>query len=354
MERERKEKDAKRVTMGGSSRAQGVRDRLPSGGCRKGEKEPKGERMKENKEKKNESAEAAEEIVDAKGTTAVAVQGSTQVQAAPVTVRGGSLEYATMMPFYSVCGLPDAFKRQCHEGDVVLKRGSDAAFRLMEPGDKPVKAIVLDGQQAVLEGRPIGGDLPRVWCVGRPAPGGEVPATIADCWRIAEADAPGVRKYRFEDYSRATNPIPEHYLAEALYLRLLVQVPDSIPDAFSLVTIGGGIYAPATILFKKFDVIGVKRFFNNIQVREAARHAGDASWTWSPAGQFVSVGVSGRAFKRPNGTDGTIWTLNLGRLLGDDGMIYKPTDAESDDLARLFTGLADDTASVDDVGNGEF
>ena len=41
MERERKEKDAKRVTMGGSSRAQGVRDRLPSGGCRKGEKEPK-------------------------------------------------------------------------------------------------------------------------------------------------------------------------------------------------------------------------------------------------------------------------------------------------------------------------
>lgn len=310
--------------------------------------------MKENKEKKNESAEAADEVVDAKGTTAVAVQGNTQVQAAAtVTVRGGSLEYATMMPFYSVCGLPDAFKRQCHEGDVVLKRGNDVAFRLMEPGDRPVKAIVLDGQQAVLEGRPIGGDLPRVWCVGRPVASGEVPKTIADCWRLAEEQASDVRKYRFEDYNRTMNPVPDHYLAEALYLRLLVQVPDSIPDAFSLVTIGGGIYAPATILFKKFDVIGVKRFFNNIQVREAARHAGDASWTWSPAGQFVSVGVSGRAFKRPNGTDGTIWTLNLGRLLGDDGMIYQPNDAEREDLTRLFMGFAETTASVDDVDDGD-
>ncbi len=41
MEREdRKEKEMKRVTMGGSSRVHGARDRLPSGGCRKGEKEP--------------------------------------------------------------------------------------------------------------------------------------------------------------------------------------------------------------------------------------------------------------------------------------------------------------------------
>lgn len=309
--------------------------------------------MKENKEKKNESAEAADEVVDAKkGPTAVAVVENTQVSTT-VTVRGRSLEYATMMPFYSVCGLPDAFKRQCHEGDVILKRGSDVAYRLMEPGDKPVKAIVLDGQQAVLEGRPMGGDLPRVWCVGRPTAGGEVPETIADCWRIAEAEAPEVRKYRFEDYSRAANPIPEHYLAEALYLRLLVQVPDSVPDAFSLITVGGAIYVPATILFKKFDVIGVKRFFNNIQVREAARHAGEKGWIWSPAGQFISVGVSGRSFKRPNGTDGTIWTLSLERLLGADGMIYKPADAERDDLTRLFMSLSDAEASVDDVGDGD-
>ena len=308
--------------------------------------------MKEQKEKKNESAEAAEDVVDAKGTTAVAVAENTQVSTA-VKVRGLSMEYATMMPFYSVCGLPDAFKRQCHEGDVILKRGSDVAFRLMEPGQPPVKAIVLDGQQAVLEGRPIGGDLPRVWCVGRPAASGEVPRTVQDCWRLAGEAAPEVKRYRFEDYSKSMNPIPEHYLAEALYLRLLVQVPDSIPDAFSLVTVGGTIYVPATILFKKFDVIGVKRFFNNIQVREAARHADEPGWAWSPAGQFVSVGVNGRAFRRPNGTEGTIWTLNLERLLGADGMIYSPTDAERDDLARLFMGLADAEATVDDVEQGD-
>lgn len=309
--------------------------------------------MKEAKEKKNESAEATEEVVEAKGSTAVAVaETDTQVSTA-VRVGGLSLEYATMMPFYSVCGLPDAFKRQCHEGDVILKRGNDVAFRLMEPGERPAKAIVLDGQQAVLEGRPMGGDLPRVWAVGRPVSTGAVPRTIADCWRCAEAEAPEVRRYRFEDYNRTSNPIPEHYLAEALYLRLLVSVPDSVPDAFSLVTIGGEIYVPATLLFKKFDVIGVKRFFNNIQVREAARHADDKGWVWSPAGQFISVGVSGRTFKRPNGTDGTIWTLALQRLLGDDGMIYRPTDGERDDLTRLFMGMAESSASVDEVEAGE-
>ena len=309
--------------------------------------------MKEAKEKKNESAETAEEVVEAKGTTAVAVAGNTQPSTTVVKVRGLQLEYATMMPFYSVCGLSDAFKRQCHEGDVILKRGSDVAFKLMEPGDKPVKAIVLDGQQAVLEGRPIGGDLPRVWAVGRTSLSGETPQTLQDCWRLAEAEAPEVKRYRFEDYNKVTNPIPEHYLAEALYLRLMVQAPDSIPDAFTLTTIGGTIYVPATILFKKFDVIGVRRFFNNIQVREAARHSGEAGWVWSPAGQFVSVGVGGRAFRRPNGTDGTIWTLSLERLLGDDGLIYRPTDAERGDLGRLFDGMAEAEATVDDVETGD-
>ena len=177
--------------------------------------------MKEAKEKKNESAETAEEVVEAKGTTAVAVAGNTQPSTTVVKVRGLQLEYATMKPFYSVCGHSDAFKRQCHEGDVILKRGSDVAFKLMEPGDKPVKAIVLDGQQAVLEGRPIGGDLPRVWAVGRTSLSGETPQTLQDCWRLAEAEAPEVKRYRFEDYNKVTNPIPEHYLAEALYLRLV-------------------------------------------------------------------------------------------------------------------------------------
>jgi hypothetical protein len=32
--------ERKRITMGGPSKAQGAHDRLPSGGCRKGEKEP--------------------------------------------------------------------------------------------------------------------------------------------------------------------------------------------------------------------------------------------------------------------------------------------------------------------------
>ena len=315
--------------------------------------------QKEQKERKNENAETDEEIVDAKGTTAVAVAEGMQVSA-DVEVRGLSLEYATLMPFYSVCGLPDAFKRQCHEGDVILKRGADVAFKLMEPDGDPVKAIVIDGQQAVLEGRPMAAtssveaQLPRVWCVGRPTPDGKVPHSLQDCWKLAEEAAPDVRRYRFEDYSRLANPIPEHYFAEALYLRLLVRVPDSIPDAFRLVTIGGSIYVPATILFKKFDVIGVKRFFNNIQVREAAAHANDPAWTWSPAGQFVSVSVNGRKFKRANATEGTIWTLALERLLGQDGMIYKPTDSERKDLTRLFMGLADGVASVDEAAPEEF
>lgn len=311
--------------------------------------------MKTQKENKNQNEyiESVDDLVDAKSTTDIAVMDNTQLSTT-VAVSGRSLEYATLMPFYTVCNLPDAFKRQCHEGDVIIKRGSDNAFKLLEPGQTPLKAIVIDGQQAVLECLPMGGNIPRVWRVGTPVFGGGTPKSLAECWNLAKEAAPEAKPYRFEDYNRMTNPIPEHYLAEALYLKTLIQVPDSIPDAFDLVTIGGAIYVPANILFKKFDVIGIKRFFNNIQVREAARHASDPNWKWSPAGQFVSVGVNGRTFKRPNGTDGTIWTIGLQRLLDEDMMIYQPTDAEREDLTRLFMSLSDTEASVNDVACEEF
>jgi hypothetical protein len=44
---------------------------------------------------------------------------------------------------------------------------------------------------------------------------------------------------------------------------------------------------------------------------------------------------------------------NLERLLGADGMIYKPTDAERDDLTRLYMGMAEGVSTVDDLDAGE-
>lgn len=295
------------------------------------------------------------DVVDAK-STAVVEMSATEVST-EVKVSGLQIRFATLQPFYSVCQLPETVMRECREGDLVLKLGKDSAFKLAQAGrEGAVRAIVLDGKQGVLEGCPIAsGSVPRVWSVGRRAEDGTVLNSLADCWRAASAAAPEVPKYRFEDYSKATNPIPSHYFAECCYLQLLVQVGDAVSDDVQLVKVGDALYTPAVVLFKKFDVISLRKFFNNIQVREAMSHRNDKDWKWSPTGQFVTVFTKGAAFKRPNGTTGTIWSPSIERALGDNGMLYSPTDEEREDLTRFLMMASDSTATVGDAaGDDEF
>ena len=109
-------------------------------------------------------------------------------------------------------------------------------------------------------------------------------------------------------------------------------------------------YTPDTFYFRIFY-----KFFNNIQVREAMSHRNDKDWKWSPTGQFVTVFTKGAAFKRPNGTTGTIWSPSIERALGDNGMLYSPTDEERDDLTRFLMMASDSTAAVGDAaGDDEF
>lgn len=292
-------------------------------------------------------------------TTEVATKETNAVSTA-VEVQGLQIRFATLMPYYTVCDLPQEVRQDCKEGDFVLKVSKNQAYRLGGSGRaNALRAIVVDGKLGFLEGCPMGsGALPRAWVVGRPKSQGssETLKTIEDCRAAAQAEAPEVPFYRFEDYSKAMNPIPQHYIAECFYLELLVRLPDDFNGDVTLVKVGGALYTPARILFKKFDPIKVRQFFSNIQVRESMKHRGDKDWKWSPYGQYLSVFTEGAQFKRPNGTNGTIWSPRIEAALGENGALYTPDEEEREDLMKFYMAASNTTVSAEEaaeVGNGD-
>lgn len=301
-----------------------------------------------------------EEIVDAKaGAVAVA---ETMAVSTEVTVRGATVRFATMSPFYAVSAVPQECSQECREGDFYVKTGKTSAWRFSGSGKKnAVRAFVVDGKLGILEGfKGATGQIPRAWVAGRPykkTDGSTVMLSdIKECLAVAKEEAgPSVPFYRFEDYSRATNPIPDHYLSRCLYLELLAMVPDGFAGDVPLVRIGGNLYTPVRVLFKKFDPIKVEQFFKNIQVREEVRHRGEQGWKWSPFGQAVSVYTNGVPFKRPNGAEGYLWTPTVEAALDGNGRLYVPDDEEKSDLVRFQMSLADTSADMSEVeGDSEF
>lgn len=292
-------------------------------------------------------------------STEVATTGGTAVST-EVKVQGLQVRFATLMPFYTVCDLPQEVHQECKEGDFVLKVSKTQAYRISGSGrGNALRAIVVDGKQGFLEGCPMGsGALPRAWVVGRPKAQGsqELLKTIEDCRAAAQAEAQGVPFYRFEDYSKSMNPIPPHYIAECFYLELLVKLPDTFAGDVTLVKVGGSLYTPARILFKKFDPIKVRQFFSNIQVRESMKHRGDKEWKWSPYGQYLSVFTEGAPFTRPNNTKGTIWTPRIEAALNDAGTLYVPDEEEREDLTKFYMAASATTMTAEEaaeVGNGD-
>lgn len=288
-------------------------------------------------------------------STAVAVKEPGTVST-DVKAKGLNIRFASLAPFYSVSSLPQECAQECHEGDLVLKTGKTSAWRLSGAGKKnAVIAIVVDGKRGFLEGCPMGSGLtPRTWVIGRPKALGssELLADIEDCRKAALAETEGkVPFYRFEDYSKAVNPIPQHYISECLYLELLVRVPDDFMGDVTLVKVGAHLYTPARVLFKKFDTIKVRQFFNNIKVREEMRHRGEEGWTWSPYGQVVSFFTTGNEFTRPNGAKGYIWTPTVEAALNAEGKLYKPDEEEREDLTRFYMAASESTVSAEEAAD---
>lgn len=292
-------------------------------------------------------------------STEVATTGGTAVST-EVKVQGLQVRFATLMPFYTVCDLPQEVQQDCKEGDFVLKVSKTQAYKISGSGRvNALRAVVVDGKQGYLEGCPMGsGALPRAWVVGRPKAQGsqELLKTLEDCRAAAQAEAQGVPFYRFEDYSKSMNPIPPHYIAECFYLELLVKLPDTFAGDVTLVKVGGSLYTPARILFKKFNPIKVRQFFSNIQVRESMKHRGEKDWKWSPYGQYLSVFTEGAPFTRPNGAKGTIWTPRIEAALNDQGTLYVPDDEEREDLTKFYMAASATTMTAEEaaeVGNGD-
>lgn len=300
-------------------------------------------------------------------TTAVAVKETTAVSTG-VEVKGLNIRFATLSPFYAVSAVPQECAQECREGDLYLKTGKTSAWRLAGSGKaNGVRAIVVDGKEGFLEGCPMGtGMMPRTWVVGRPKSAGspEVIRTVEEARAAALAETEGkVPFYRFEDYSKAMNPVPQHYIAPCIYLELLVQVPDTFAGDVTLVKVGGSLYTPARLLFKKFDTIKVRQFFNNIRVRESMRHRGEKGWEWSPYGQYVTVFTQGAEFTRPTGQKGYIWTPTVEATLNTQkdveecndgrkaGMLYAPTDEERRDLEMFYMAVASTPATAEDVAS---
>lgn len=107
------------------------------------------------------------------------------------------------------------------------------------------------------------------------------------------------------------------------------------------------------MLFKKFDVMKVEQFFNNIRVREEVMHRGENGWKWSPYGQVVSIYTNGVEFTRPNGNKGYIWTPTIEAALGSDGKLYKPDTEEREDLLRFQMSMTDSVVSSDNIESGD-
>lgn len=307
---------------------------------------------------KESKREQQEEVVDAKAG-AIAVQQPTAVST-EVTVKGVAIRFATLSPFYGVSAVPPDCAQECREGDFYLKTGKTSAWRLTGSGKKnALRAIVVDGKLGLLEGFKGGGgqnQTPRTWVIGRPKAAGssELLTDIKACQAAAIEETGGtVPLYQFENYSKALNPIPDHYISKCLYLELLVQVPEDFNGDVTLVKVGGSLYTPVRVLFKKFDVMKVEQFFNNIRVREEVMHRGEEGWKWSPYGQFISLYTSGVEFTRPNGNKGYIWTPTVEAALGSDGKLYKPDTEEREDLLCFQMSMADSVVSTDTVESSD-
>ena len=309
---------------------------------------------KENKVKERDN----EEIADAKASAVAAAE--TTAVSTQVNVRGASVRFATMTPFYSVSSVPQECAQECREGDWYLKTGKTSAWKFAGSGKRnAVKAFVIDAKEGILEGmKGASQNIPRSWSVGRQyqTPDGVVvPKDLKECFALARAETNGAFPfYRFEDFNKVTNPIPEHYLARCVYLEMLVEVPDTFSGDVPLYKIGGSAYTPVRILLKKFDPIKVEQFFRNIQVKEEVRHRGDKDWKWTQYGQCVSVYSNGVPFKRPNGADDYLWVPTVEARLSEDGKLYAPNSEEKADLVQFQLSLANSVASVDDVDSGEF
>ena len=330
---------------------------ISSGDAPEGDKQEKQKERKTGKQMSKKEAteqQEQEEIADTRAGAVATVQ--TGAVSTEVTVKGASVRFATLSPYYGVSAVSQECAQECKEGDFYLKTGKTSAWRFSGSGKKnAVRAFVLDGRLGLLEGFKGGGgqgQTPRTWVVGRPKAAGstETLASIQECVAAAKAETGGaVPIYRFEDYSKQLNPIPDHYISRCLYLELLVKCPEDFTGDVSLVKVGGGLYTPARVLFKKFDVMKVEQFFNNIQVREEVRHRGEEGWKWSPYGQVVSIYTNGVEFTRPNGSKGYIWTPTVEAALGDDGKLYKPDDEEREDLTRFATAMADTKVDASEI-----
>lgn len=296
-----------------------------------------------------ESAQKKEE------TTAVAVKEQTAVSTG-VEVKGLNVRFATIAPFYSVSSIPQECARECREGDLVIKESKNSAYRVSCGGKEgALRAIVVDGKPGYLERRPMNTGVPRAWVVGRPKTAGsaEVLKTLEDCRQAAAEelakDGGNVPFYRFEDYSKATNPIPAHCVSECLYLEMLVRLPEDFMGDLTLVKVGDSLYTPVRALFKGFDPIKVKKFFNNIQVREQMKHRGEKGWAWSPYGQFVSFYAQGSEFTRPTGGKGMLWTPTVEAALNDEGRLYVASEEERQDLVKFCMAATSTTATAEEV-----
>ncbi len=229
-----------------------------------------------NQKKAAEAAatqENNEDVVDARGTTAVATQAETGVSV-EVQVEGARLEF----PFIRIgqgmsqWRTTETKNGKPEEGAFYVGRSKDQNVKIAESGkDGGIYGIILDKVDGFKEDRPYspGNNVaPRRWIVGQLDANGK-PLTAEECLAAAAAEGFSLApKPTGEVWPDSGRPKMRANLSRFCYLMMLVPVPETMEsDEFRVYPIGDRLYTTARMEWDKQYFAALDSTLGNIKSR---------------------------------------------------------------------------------------
>lgn len=330
-----------------------------------------------NQKKAAEAAatqENNEEIVDAKGTTAVATTAETAVST-EVQVEGARLEF----PFIRIgqgmsqWRTSETKNGKPEEGAFYVGKNKETNVKIADAGkDAGIYGIVLDKVDGFKEDRPYspGNNVaPRRWIVGQLDANGKQ-MTAEECLAAAAAEGFSLApKPTGEVWPDSGRPKMRANLSRFCYLMMLVPVPDTMEsDEFRVYPIGDRLYTTARMEWDKQYFSTLDSTLGNIKSRADFAYAQEqkkllrdgkinaeeykanlATHRFSVNGLVCHV----YSFEAQN-RQGIAYTSHAFERAMRDGKPYEFTAEEKEDFIRFLMAVKTGAANMDDLDSGEF
>lgn len=291
--------------------------------------------------------EQNEEIVDAKGTTAVATVQETAVSA-ETTVVGVQLDF----PFIRIGQGMSQWKaggKKPVVGGFYIGKNKDNNVLVAEMGKEAgIVGIVLQRVDGFKEERKwqAGMGAPKRWVVAGQKEDG-TPVTEADCLEAAAKEGFSLApKATGETWPDTGRPIMRANLGRFCYLCMLVPLPDDFDsDEFRVYPIGGRLYTTARYEFDKQYYKSMDSILCNIKARAEFAHRADKDYKWSING--LAVHLFSSEMQSRSGVDYV--GVGFEKALRD-GKPFEFTPQEKEDFVKFLVSVQAGTASVGEVG----